>query len=175
MTCTLMSSEVHRILTIEPERSAVGEQGRSQTACRHDFPATNAPSSDTKAGDSGASILQMASPCADGQRPSSLTGPAPRRNVRSRRLSTFRVTDLKIAPNGGPARGYQGAFALQQSRLRPRMRAARPYIYAAPRLAPTPASAAWCSFDPVQPHPRGRQAEPGARSCMTMTVRAALC
>src|SRR5213078_3746496 len=58
MICTLMSSVVHRILTIEPERSAVGEQGRSQTACRHDFPATNAPSSDTKAGDSGASILQ---------------------------------------------------------------------------------------------------------------------
>jgi len=45
MIYTLMSSEVHRILTIEPERSAVGEQGRSQTACRHDFPATNAPGS----------------------------------------------------------------------------------------------------------------------------------
>ena len=58
MIYTLMSSEVHRILTTEPERSAVGEQGRSQTACRHDLPATNAPSSDTKAGDSGASILQ---------------------------------------------------------------------------------------------------------------------
>jgi hypothetical protein len=38
MIYTLMSSEVHRILTIEPERSAAGEQGRSQTACRHDFP-----------------------------------------------------------------------------------------------------------------------------------------
>jgi hypothetical protein len=44
--------------------------------------------------------------------------------------------------NGGSARGYQRAFALQQSRLRLRMRAARPYIYATPRLAPTPASAA---------------------------------
>jgi hypothetical protein len=38
MIYTLMSSEVHRILTVEPERSAVGEQDRPQTACRHDFP-----------------------------------------------------------------------------------------------------------------------------------------
>ena len=71
-----MSSDVHRILTTEPERSAAGEQGRSQTACRHDFLATNAPSSDTKAGDSGASILQ------DGQsvcrRPTALEPDRPR-------------------------------------------------------------------------------------------------
>src|SRR5690242_21964304 len=32
MIYTLMSSGGHRILTIEPERSAVGEHGRSQTA-----------------------------------------------------------------------------------------------------------------------------------------------
>jgi hypothetical protein len=32
MIYTLMSSDVHRILSTEPERSAVGEHGRSQTA-----------------------------------------------------------------------------------------------------------------------------------------------
>jgi len=38
MIYTLTSSGVHRILTIEPGRSAAGDQDRSQTACRHDFP-----------------------------------------------------------------------------------------------------------------------------------------
>ena len=99
MTCTLTSSEVHRILTTEPERSAAGEHGRSHTACRHDFPATHAPSSDTKAGDSGAPILQMVSPCADGQRPSSLIGPAPRQNEAFGAVPEMRLQAPETAHN----------------------------------------------------------------------------
>jgi hypothetical protein len=38
MIYTLMSSEVHRILTIEPERSAVGEQDRRKRLADTIFP-----------------------------------------------------------------------------------------------------------------------------------------
>jgi hypothetical protein len=57
MIYTLVSSEVDRILTIELGRSAAGEQDRPKRLA-DTISRNNAPSSDTKAGDSGASILQ---------------------------------------------------------------------------------------------------------------------
>src|SRR4029077_13797135 len=82
MIYTLMSSDVHRILTTEPDRSAVGEQSRSQTACRRDFPQQVHPALTRRPEIRVRRSSKMVSPRADGQRPSSLIGPAPRRNVR---------------------------------------------------------------------------------------------
>jgi len=70
------------------------------------------------------------------------------------------------APNGGSARGYQWAFALQQSRLRPRMRAARPYIMQRRALRQRPH---------LPPIVRSRRMKGSIRSCTRAAPDLSLC
>ena len=97
MIYTLMSSEIHRILSIEPERSAVGEQGWSQRL-RTRFSQRMHPALTRRPEIRVRRSSKMVSPCADGQRPLSLIGPAPRRNIRypRQRLLTARAREPSI-------------------------------------------------------------------------------
>ena len=72
MIYTLTSSGAHRILTIEPGRSAAGEQDRSQTACRPDFPQQMHPALTRRPEIRVRRSSKMVSPYADGQRPNGL-------------------------------------------------------------------------------------------------------
>ena len=66
MIYTLMSSEVHRILTIEPERSAVGEQDRRKRLADTIFPQQCIPALTRRPEIRVRQSSKMVSPCADG-------------------------------------------------------------------------------------------------------------
>ena len=74
MIYTLMSSEVDRILTIEPGRSAAGEQDRRKRLPDTIFPQQMNAALTRRPEIRVRRSSKTVSPCADGQRLSSLTG-----------------------------------------------------------------------------------------------------
>jgi hypothetical protein len=84
----------HRIRTLRSRRT-----GSVATACGHDFPQRMHPALTRRPEIRVRRSSKMVSPCADGQRPLSLIGPAPRRNVRypRQRLLTARAREPSIS------------------------------------------------------------------------------